>query len=156
MVSFELVVTVPFVPILRGGSEPAVVQRAVQLLRADTKLNELEPLLAFFARFVLDTPIVQQIMRWDMAILRESPWYQEILTEGEKIGIHEGIQQGVQQGEKSGAKRQLVRVLQRRFGEIPQDVQIKFEEKSVEQLENLMDAAITVASLEEFIAIVPG
>ncbi len=129
----------PFVPILRGGGEPAVVQRAVQLLRADTQLNELEPLLAFFASFVLDVPIVQQIMRWDMAILRESPWYEEILTEGEK----------------SGAKRQLVRVLQRRFGEISQDVQTLFEGKSVEQLDSLMDAAITVASLEEFLAIIP-
>ncbi len=137
----------PFVPILRGGGEPAVVQRAVQLLRADTELYELEPLLAFFASFVLDVPIVQQIMRWDMAILRESPWYQEILTEGEKIGIQEGIQQG--------ARRQLVRVLQRRFGEIPQDVQTRFEGKSVEQLDSLMDAAITVASLEEFIEIMP-
>lgn len=149
----------PFVPILRGGGEPAVVERAVQLLRADTQLNELEPLLAFFARFVLDTPIVQQIMRWDMAILRESPWYQEILTEGEKLGIQQGIQQGVQQGiqqgEKSGAKRQLVRVLQQRFGEISQDIQTRFEGKSVEQLDSLMDAAITVASLEEFIEIMP-
>jgi predicted transposase YdaD len=133
---------------LRGGGEPAVIQRAVQLLRADTQLNELEPLLAFFASFVLDVPIVQQIMRWDMAILRESPWYQDIFTEGEKIGV--------QLGEKSGVKRQLVRILQRRFGEIPQDVQILFEGKSVEQLDSLMDAAITVASLEEFIAIVPG
>ena len=88
---------------------------------------------------MLDVPIVQQIMRWDMAILRESPWYEEILTEGEK----------------SGAKRQLVRVLQRRFGEISQDVQTRFEGKSVEQLDSLMDAAITVASLEEFLAIMP-
>jgi Domain of unknown function (DUF4351) len=46
-------------------------------------------------------------------------------------------------------------VLQRRFGEISQDVQTRFEEKSVEQLDSLMDAAITVASLEEFIEIIP-
>ncbi len=47
----------PFVPILKGGNEMAVVQQAVQLLRADEQLNELEPLLAFFASFVLSVPL---------------------------------------------------------------------------------------------------
>ncbi|WP_448571284.1 hypothetical protein [Trichothermofontia sp.] len=28
----------------------------------------------------------RQIMGWDMAVLRESPWYQEILREGERQG----------------------------------------------------------------------
>ncbi|MHC5934977.1 Rpn family recombination-promoting nuclease/putative transposase [Nostoc sp.] len=134
----------PFVPILRGGGEASVVQRALQVLRADAQLNQLESLLAFFASFVLDTALVQQIMRWDMAVLRESPWYQEI------------EQRGVQQG----ARRQLIRVLQRRFGEIPHEVEVRFEGESVEQLESLMDSAlaeltggIAVNSLEEFVSI---
>ncbi|MDZ8226090.1 Rpn family recombination-promoting nuclease/putative transposase [Nostoc sp. ChiVER01] len=125
----------PFVPILRGGGEVSVVQRALQALRADAELNELESLLAFFASFVLDTPLVQQIMRWDMAVLRESPWYQEI------------EQRGIQQG----ARRQLIRVLEQRFGEIPHEVEIRLEGESVEQLESLMDSAIAVNSLDEFI-----
>ncbi|MGH2415047.1 MAG: Rpn family recombination-promoting nuclease/putative transposase [Microcystaceae cyanobacterium] len=86
----------PFVPVLKGGDEVAVVQQAVQLLRADEQLNELEPLLAFFASFVLSTPLVQQIMRWDMAVLRESPWYQQILQEGEKRGLLSGIELGLE------------------------------------------------------------
>lgn len=132
----------PFVPILRGGGEVAVVQRALQALRADEQLNELESLLAFFASFVLDTPLVQQIMRWDMAVLRESPWYQEI----EQRGIQLGLQQGVQ--------RQLIRVLRRRFGEIPHEVEARLEGESVERLENLMDSAIAVNSLDEFLTII--
>ncbi|MEH1920244.1 Rpn family recombination-promoting nuclease/putative transposase [Nostoc sp.] len=131
----------PFVPILRGGGEVSVVQRALQALRADEQLNQLESLLAFFASFVLDTPLVQQIMRWDMAVLRESPWYQEI----EQRGIQLGLQQGVQ--------RQLVRVLRRRFGEIPHEVEARLESESVEKLENLMDSAIAVNSLDEFVVI---
>ncbi|MEH2205335.1 MAG: Rpn family recombination-promoting nuclease/putative transposase [Nostoc sp.] len=127
----------PFVPILRGGGEISVVQRALQALRADAQLNELESLLAFFASFVLDTPLVQQIMRWDMAVLRESPWYQEI----EQRGIQEG------------ARRQLIRVLVQRFGEIPHEVEVRFEGESVEKLENLMDSAIAVSSLDEFVVI---
>ncbi|MBN3925250.1 Rpn family recombination-promoting nuclease/putative transposase [Nostoc sp. NMS4] len=127
----------PFVPILRGGGEVSVVQRALQALRADAQLNELESLLAFFASFVLDTPLVQEIMRWDMAVLRESPWYQEI----EQRGIQEG------------ARRQLIRVLEQRFGEIPHEVEVRLEGKNVEQLETLMDSAIAVNSLDEFVSI---
>jgi predicted transposase YdaD len=127
----------PFVPIFRGGSEVSLVQRALGELRASEQFNQLEPLLAFFASFVLDTPLVQQIMRWDMAVLRESPWYQEI----EQKGIQEG------------ARRQLMRVLQLRFGEVTPAVQAQLESKNLEQLESLMDAAIAVSSLDEFVKI---
>lgn len=132
----------PFVPILRGGGEVSVVQRALQALRADVELNQLESLLAFFASFVLDTPLVQQIMRWDMAVLRESPWYQEI------------EQRGIQLGLQLGTRQQLIRVLRRRFGEIPHEVEARLEGESVEKLENLMDSAMAVSSLEEFITII--
>ena len=43
---------VPFVPILRGGGEESTVRRALQVLRTNEQLNELESLLAFFATFV--------------------------------------------------------------------------------------------------------
>ena len=86
----------PFVPVLKGGDEVAVVQQPVQLLRADEQLSELEPLLAFFASFVLAAPLIQQIMRWDMAVLRESPWYQEILNEGRRQELLSGIELGLQ------------------------------------------------------------
>ncbi|GAB1537856.1 hypothetical protein NUACC21_05110 [Scytonema sp. NUACC21] len=76
----------PFVPILKGGGEESAIQQALQLLRQDEQLNQLETVLAFFASFVIDTALVQQIMRWDMAVLRESPWYQQILKEGETKG----------------------------------------------------------------------
>jgi predicted transposase YdaD len=87
----------PFVPILTGGAEEATVKRALQILRADEKLSQLETVMAFFATFVLDSALVQQIMRWDMAILRESPWYQEILQEGERRGEKRGILSGIEQ-----------------------------------------------------------
>lgn len=69
-------------PILKGGAEEAVVRKAVLKLRENEHLRDLEPLLSFFAWFVLEIRIVQQIMRWDMTVLRELPWYQAILKEG--------------------------------------------------------------------------
>lgn len=53
----------PFVPILRNGGETAIVQQALNRLRQDEQLVELESLLGFFASFVLGTEVVRQIMR---------------------------------------------------------------------------------------------
>ncbi|MEB3338023.1 MAG: DUF4351 domain-containing protein, partial [Leptolyngbyaceae bacterium] len=112
------------------------------ILRADEQLNQLEPLLSFFASFVLDMALVQQILRWDMVVLRESPWYEEILQQG--------LQQGQEQGLQQGAQRQVVRVLHRRFGQLPPEVTTALQGKNLEQLEALMDVAIAVTSLQEF------
>lgn len=53
----------PFVPILKGGAEQSTIQQALQILRQDEQLSQLETVLAFFASFVIDTALVQQIMR---------------------------------------------------------------------------------------------
>ena len=84
----------PFVPILKGGAEESTIQQALQILRASEQLSQLETVLGFFASFVLDSALVQQIMRWDMAVLSESPWYQQILLEGEARGEERGEERG--------------------------------------------------------------
>jgi predicted transposase YdaD len=137
----------PFVPILRGGNDTSIVQRAAQILRADEQLNQLEPLLSFFASFVLDMALVQQILRWDMVVLRESPWYEEILQQGVQQGVQQGLQQGVQQGLQEG----LQEILQQRFGELPPGITTALQGKTVQQLKVLMNEAIAISSLEEFI-----
>ncbi|NER87081.1 DUF4351 domain-containing protein [Moorena sp. SIO3A2] len=142
----------PFVPILFGGGSESKLRSAVQALRADQTLNQLEPLLAFFASFVLEIPLIQQIMRWDMTVLRESPWYQEILQEGLAQGIEQGIEQGIQQ-ERRGS---LERILKLRFSEIPVEISIRIQSLTLEQLEELMATALTVNSLDEFTQHLPN
>ncbi|MBD2681412.1 MULTISPECIES: Rpn family recombination-promoting nuclease/putative transposase [Nostoc] len=86
----------PFVPILKGGENEVIIREALQVLRADEQLNQLETVLAFFATFVIESALVQEIMRWDMTVLRESPWYQEILREGEARGRREELYSGIE------------------------------------------------------------
>ncbi len=52
-------------------------------MRTSEQLEQFDMLLGFFASFMLDKALVQNIMRLDMAILQESPWYQQIFGEGE-------------------------------------------------------------------------
>ncbi len=56
----------PFVPILKGGDNESTIREALQILRQDEDLNQLETVLAFFATFVLESALVKDIMRWDM------------------------------------------------------------------------------------------
>ncbi len=127
----------PFVPILKSGGDVATVQRALNELRSDEKLAELESLLAFFARFVLETELVNQIMRWDMVVLRESPWYQEILSEGET--------KGRQEGERSLVLRQLTR----RIGTIAPQTEAKILTLSVAELEALGEALLDFSDSDD-------
>ncbi|BAY60671.1 hypothetical protein NIES22_07300 [Calothrix brevissima NIES-22] len=82
----------PFVPILKVGENESIIREALRILRDDEQLNQLETVLAFFATFVLESALVQEIMRWDMAVLRESPWYQEILKQGRQEGTELALQ----------------------------------------------------------------
>ncbi|MDB9375403.1 Rpn family recombination-promoting nuclease/putative transposase [Nodularia sphaerocarpa] len=94
----------PFVPILKGGENESTIREALQILRADEQFNQLETVLAFFATFVLDSALVQEIMRWDMAVLRESPWYKEI------------EQRGVEQGRREELFLSIEMLLEMKFG----------------------------------------
>ncbi|MBR8826542.1 MAG: DUF4351 domain-containing protein [Gomphosphaeria aponina SAG 52.96 = DSM 107014] len=141
----ELTTLLPFVPILKGGGDEMVVRQAVQLLRDNEKLEELEPLLSFFASFVLSIPLVQQIMRWDMVVLRESPWYQEILKEGLTRGEKQGIEQGIEQ---EGIKL-VSKLIQRRFGEISPALMLQIQQLKLDKLENLAEELLDITKIEQ-------
>ena len=133
----QLSALLPFVPILKNGANETTVRQALQLLRADEQLQELEPLLSFFASFVLEIPLVQQIMRWDMSILRESPWYQEILKEGLEQGLR---QEGV---------NLVLRLIRRRFGAVSSTTQMQIEGLSTPDLENLAEALLDFTEISD-------
>jgi predicted transposase YdaD len=151
----EITSLLPFVPILKGGGEESMVRQAVKELRTKEQLSELEPLLSFFASFVLEIPIIQKIMRWDMTVLRESPWYQEILKEGlekgEKQGLQRGLQQGLQQGEKAEAINLISRQLKKRFGTVEVAMQERIRQLSVPQLEALGESLLDFTSLSDLL-----
>ncbi|WP_448570999.1 Rpn family recombination-promoting nuclease/putative transposase [Trichothermofontia sp.] len=146
----------PFVPILKSGGEVATVQRALGLLRQDEQLVELEALLAFFASFVLESDVVRQIMRWDMAVLRESPWYQEILREGERQGELRGEQRGEQRGRLVGRQEEgrslILRQLHRRVGELSPELTQRVQALELLQLEALGEALLDFTQVADLVA----
>lgn len=137
----QLLPLFPFVPVMNGGQDERILLSALTQLRANSTLAELETLLAFFATFVLELPLVQQLMRWDMTIVRQSPWYQEAFDEGHQKGIERG---------RVAAEELLLRVLTRRLGTAPDDVKQRLDRLSLSQLQALVDIAFDAASWAEF------
>jgi predicted transposase YdaD len=140
----------PFVPILKDGGNQQVVRRALIKLQQNEQLVELESLLGFFASFVLDTELVRQILRWDMAVLRESPWYQEIQQVSEQVGE----QRGEQRGRQAEAQSLILRQLLRRVGTLPANVEAQLQALDLPRLEALGEALLdfsTAADLDEWL-----
>lgn len=74
----------PFVPLMCGGGNVTMLQNCVAHIRQEAAAEELEMLLAAFASFVMDVATIRQLLRWDMKILRESPFYQELFRDYEQ------------------------------------------------------------------------
>lgn len=69
----------------------------------------------------------------------------------EEVATEQGLQQGLQQG----ALRQLLRLLTTRFGSVSPDVGILLQALSLNQLEDLVEVALSVDSLEQFVSHLP-
>ncbi len=138
----DLQALTPFVPIMQGGDTPEMLQEAARQLRQTDGMSDFEPLLGFFANFVLDSALVQQILRWDMVVLEESPWYNEILLRGEA----RGEARGKAQGEARGKADLLLRQLPRRVGPIDPDREVQIRSLSLAQLDHLSDVLLDFAA----------
>jgi predicted transposase YdaD len=165
----------PFVPALRGGQKLPIIARAVQLLRADESLRELEPLLALLATFVVDTDTVLRIMRLNMTELRESPWYSQIVEEGYQKGLEQGLEQGIEQGLEQGIEqgreqgieqgreqgtreaqlRMVLRMFEHRFGEPDPALAQHIRALNSEQLDRMVDVILDAADRTAVISQVP-
>jgi predicted transposase YdaD len=138
----------PFVPILKDGGNQQTVRRALVRLQQNEQLIELESLLAFFASFVLDSELVQQIMRWDVAVLRESPWYQEIRQEGR--------QEDEQRGRTEGEKSLILRQLSRRVGTLTPGVEAQVQALDLPRLEALGEALLDFTGMDDLVGWLRG
>jgi predicted transposase YdaD len=94
----------------------------------------------------MGTELVLKIMRWDVTVLRESPWYLEILQEGE--------QRGEQRGRTEEARSLILRQLTRRIGQVSPTMRSQVESLSLERLESLGEALLdfsSAADLEQWL-----
>lgn len=144
----ELSPLLPFVPVLHGGDNEPTIRKAVRTLRTDERLSDLEPLLGFFAMFVLSRKVVEQMMGWNMKVFYETPWYQEIWQEGHQQGIEKGVEQGQQ--------TIVLTLLREKFGMLPPDIQSRLAQLTSEQIEAIVHDVLVASSLDDVLAHLPA
>ena len=80
-----------------------------------------------------------------MLVLHQSPWYQQIISEGRKIERQEAMER-----ERLAAKRHVLQILGHRFGDMPPEVTASLQTLDTAALETLLGVALSVANLQEF------
>lgn len=122
----------PFVPMLRGGSTAHMIRQALATLHAHAQAREFEPILAYFASLALGAELASRIVRLDMVVIEQSPWYQELVARDRH--------------------RQITRLLEHRFGQTPPHIDDALRQRTAEELESLLLAAADAPSLDAFAA----
>jgi len=108
--------------------------------------NNIRASTAILAGLILEKDLVKQILRSD--IMKESVIYQDILEEGRQEGLQLGLRQGIEQGLQQ-QQALILRLLNRRVGNIPTNLQTIIEQLSQTQLEDLTEALMDFTTLSD-------
>ena len=76
--------------------------------------------------------------------------------EGRKEGLEKGLEQGRQEGQRHGRVQSICDVLEVRFGTVPPRLTHTLSSMTDEALRKLTKSALTVSSLQEFVALLEG
>ena len=71
------------------------------------------------------------------------------ITTGERIGYERGIAEGKQEGKQEGEQNLVVRLLQKRVGNLPEEIRKKIQTLSLNQLESLREALLDFTAIED-------
>jgi len=135
----------PFVPLMKGGNTGPVLQECAERLRTQPNAEELEAILSMFASYVMESPLINQILRSNamIEILRESPFFKEVLWP--KMAEYER-----KLGRQEELLKNLYDPLAFRFSVPVGHFENQFQRLDLNALEQLYKAAFTVSSLAEF------
>lgn len=98
------------------------------------------------SKHTLALPKVRDLKELKMTLAeRFDQWAQQY----EQRGKQEGLQKGRQEGQQEGEARLLLRLLTRRFGELPVDAVTRIQRANLPQLEAWSDRVLDARSLAE-------
>ena len=87
-------------------------------------------------------------------------WEQETTDRGRREGRKEGVKEGVKEGRKEGLTKgrkegeamALLRLLEQRFGALPETVTARVTRASMQDIERWLDRVLRAASLDDIFA----
>ena len=115
------------------------IAQEIEQISDSREQSNLAASTAILAGLVLGKDIIQRLLRKD--IMKESVIYQEIWSEG--------LQEGRQEGRQEGEANLVLRLLNRRIGDISPELLPNIRSLDLEQLENLGEALLDFQSLQD-------
>ena len=80
---------------------------------------------------------------------------QSSFAQGLEAGFEKGREEGIEKGELLATSRLIEQILQRRLGPVPTAVGERLRSATLAELNVLLDAALTVATMEAFLERLP-
>ena len=87
-----------------------------------------------------------------MLATRVAEWKQHWRQEGEQKGRQEGEQKGRQEGRQEGEAQVLLRLLERRFGSVPDTVRDRIASADVADLDQWIMRVLDAGSIEDVLS----
>ena len=143
----------------RLADERKAVQRLLEKIAAQAQTERAEALSELvilaglrgagrvIAEEVKNMPILNDILDHDLL----GPEIRRGIQLGREEGLQEGLRKGRQEGRQEAGITLLRRLLERRFGPLPEWVISNLENRSLAALEALFDRALDAPSLEELL-----
>lgn len=132
----------PYAALGRSDAPEGMLRQVVSQLEElpdAAQRNNLMAATSILSGLRLDRETIARVIRSE--IMRESVIYQDILAEGEARGEARGIAEG--------ETRIVMRLLNRRVGEIPVAISNQIQQLTVPQLEELGEALLDFSSLAD-------
>ena len=153
----------PWIPLFQGGNEAGIIAAWVELARRQTDADVVRvlPLTPYFAEAAGCVEAWREAMKgWD--VIKSQVWeewqalalqegFNRGVKEGVKEGKKEGIKEGIKEGQHEGKVDALLRILRRMGAGVPSDLEQAIRSVAdLDRLDAAIDAAVSVASLEDF------
>ncbi len=123
-----------------------VAQSVAKILDMEVRQN-IAAYTGILAGLRFDKNLIRQLLSED--VMQESVIYQDILQKGKQQGKEEGKQQGKQEE----ACRFLIRLLNRRFGELDSSIIERIQGLSTEQLEILGEEFVDFSAISDLVTL---
>ncbi|MFM7255738.1 MAG: DUF4351 domain-containing protein, partial [Betaproteobacteria bacterium] len=121
--------------------------QAIETLEGETRM----PYVTSVERLATKRGMEQGMQQGLQAGLQQG--IQQGMQQGMQQGIQQGIQQGMQQGMQQGVQQGEIAVLKRqlhkRFGKLPEEVELRLHKATLEQLEVWADRVLDARTINE-------
>jgi len=131
-----------------------IADKWIYFIKTTGTLNEVPQTMATVPQIQRAFEIANQVSltREEFDTLQE----QEFLVQDQQgsvaLGREEGREQGREEGRKQGQIELIMRLLNRRFGEVNPDIQARISELSIDKLEDLTEALLDFSNAEDLTA----